>query len=624
MPSKRSSFNRTLFRKNLTRFWPLWGGATLLGCLAPLYLLLTLVSMPWAEVSALDFAALLYSAVTTLVPGITLVYAILCAMAVWGYLYTGRSVGLMHALPIDRTGLFLTSTLSGLAMMLIPYAVVGGLSCLVALGGGFMDVVAVLYTAAAVVLLSVLFFGMATFWAMCTGNAFALPVFYLVGNFFAPAAEALVRSFASQFLFGLGSGVDGVLNWLSPIVQIYTRFTCRRVYDEGNTVSVGLEGLSTVALYALAGLGLLALGWLLCRLRRSESAGDVVAFRWLRPVFRYGMALAGALTLGQVLYTLIWGELFQKGEFADLLPMGVCLVLTGMVGYYVASMLLEKTPRVFRGSWRGALAVCAGAALLLAAVVLDPFGAETRVPRPEDVATLSLSGPEGQYLELDGERDRALVERVMDLQRAIVADKAYVAQTMETRDGWDDVLYMTFHYELKSGGRLRRSYRLPLSAERWTEEGTYDQLLNALYNAPAVLGRQVEAPLGYVLSGAYVYNHYQGYSQDGSLDPQRLYTALLADLEEGNIPGYAPESVPTGRLRYAIELELEFRARTEDRNGGYRYSHRSITLWDSMTHTMDVLVEEGACTREELAQWAQVERDAYGAVPATAQLAPVS
>ena len=31
MLSKRSSFNATLFRKNLTRFWPLWGGASLLG-----------------------------------------------------------------------------------------------------------------------------------------------------------------------------------------------------------------------------------------------------------------------------------------------------------------------------------------------------------------------------------------------------------------------------------------------------------------------------------------------------------------------------------------------------------------------------------------------------------------
>ena len=36
MQSKRSFFNRTLFRKNLTRYWPLWGTAALLGCLAPL------------------------------------------------------------------------------------------------------------------------------------------------------------------------------------------------------------------------------------------------------------------------------------------------------------------------------------------------------------------------------------------------------------------------------------------------------------------------------------------------------------------------------------------------------------------------------------------------------------
>ena len=57
-------------------------------------------------------------------------------MAVWGYLYNSRSVGLMHTLPVDRTGLFVTNTLSGLAMMLIPYAVVGAFSCLIALFWG--------------------------------------------------------------------------------------------------------------------------------------------------------------------------------------------------------------------------------------------------------------------------------------------------------------------------------------------------------------------------------------------------------------------------------------------------------------------------------------------------------
>ena len=44
MPSKRSSFNWTLFKKDLSRFWPLWGGVTLAGCLIPLYLLLELMS----------------------------------------------------------------------------------------------------------------------------------------------------------------------------------------------------------------------------------------------------------------------------------------------------------------------------------------------------------------------------------------------------------------------------------------------------------------------------------------------------------------------------------------------------------------------------------------------------
>ena len=36
MQSKTSYFNATLFRKNLTRFWPLWGLASFVGALFPL------------------------------------------------------------------------------------------------------------------------------------------------------------------------------------------------------------------------------------------------------------------------------------------------------------------------------------------------------------------------------------------------------------------------------------------------------------------------------------------------------------------------------------------------------------------------------------------------------------
>ena len=126
MQSKRSFFNKTLFCKNLSRFWPLWGGVSLAGGLLPLYVLLALLSRDRPQLNALDFSYVLYAAAAMAGPAASLIYAALCAMLVWGYLYNARSVGMMHTLPVDRTCLFVTTALSGLAMMLIPYAVTGG------------------------------------------------------------------------------------------------------------------------------------------------------------------------------------------------------------------------------------------------------------------------------------------------------------------------------------------------------------------------------------------------------------------------------------------------------------------------------------------------------------------
>lgn len=138
MQSKTSYFNATLFRKNLTRFWPLWGLASFVGALFPLAVLLDMVHRGWNVLSAPDFTGMYYDAVSA-VPVINLVYAALCAMAVWSYLYNARSVGLMHTLPIRREGLFLTNFLSGLSMTLIPYAVTGVLCVVVSLCGGAFD-----------------------------------------------------------------------------------------------------------------------------------------------------------------------------------------------------------------------------------------------------------------------------------------------------------------------------------------------------------------------------------------------------------------------------------------------------------------------------------------------------
>ena len=115
MQSRISCFNPTLLRKNLTRFWPLWGLASFVGVLFPLALLLDFIRRgPRAVPSAAEFSNMYYSVVAGALPVVSLGYAILCAMVVWSYLYSARSVSLMHTLPIRREGLFATNFLSGM------------------------------------------------------------------------------------------------------------------------------------------------------------------------------------------------------------------------------------------------------------------------------------------------------------------------------------------------------------------------------------------------------------------------------------------------------------------------------------------------------------------------------
>ena len=52
-------------------------------------------------------------------------------------------------------------------------------------------------------------------------------------------------------------------------------------------------------IYAAAGIVFAVLAYAAYRRRRSESAGDIVSVRWAKVLFRYGVALTAALTIGQ-------------------------------------------------------------------------------------------------------------------------------------------------------------------------------------------------------------------------------------------------------------------------------------------------------------------------------------
>ena len=121
MRSGKSFFNATLYKKNLTRFWPVWSLYLVIWMFVlPFDLILSTYSNPllrFSQKQVLD---------SIVVAGIVLsvAFALFAAVAVWSYLYNNRATGLMHALPIRREGLFLTNFLSGMTFLAGPNLVI--------------------------------------------------------------------------------------------------------------------------------------------------------------------------------------------------------------------------------------------------------------------------------------------------------------------------------------------------------------------------------------------------------------------------------------------------------------------------------------------------------------------
>ena len=230
---KKSSFNKTLFCKNLSRFWPLWGLASLGGALFPLALLMELLRNENSfDRGAVEISSMYFEVVTYGLPILSLCYAILVAIAVWSYLYNHRSVTMMHTLPIRREELYLTNILSGMAMLLIPYVVVGVLMVVITLAFGLFDLGALCVTVAAVIGESFFYFASATFVAFIVSNVFALPAVYFLLHFIAALLDLLVCTFSTGFIFGLSGGYSGAVEFLSPTVYLMNHVDTERTYEE--------------------------------------------------------------------------------------------------------------------------------------------------------------------------------------------------------------------------------------------------------------------------------------------------------------------------------------------------------------------------------------------------------
>ena len=467
MKSGISCFNRGVSRDLLHRFWPLWVGYGVL--------LLFLLPVQLARASSwMDEAVALNLQRMTLQGGEAMVWisffmAILTAMVVFGYLYNSRSCGLMNSLPIRRETMFLTAWLTGLWPMLAADLLTALLTGALYLGRGLLlrDLLAWLLTALGT---NLAFYGIAAFCAMLTGSLLMLPVAYLALNLAAWAAEGCLRTLLRALVYGINTQGNSWFTWLSPVIWMSGEVYMGRSLPD---LEWQLFGLGWVAVYAALGIVLSALALLLYRKRQMECAGDTVAFPVLKPIFRYCMALGGALVLASSVYSLILGGSFH-GRRAAFLILGL-LLLGAALGWYIAEMLIRRSVRVFPGKWRGLAVVCALLCLLTLAAEYDLTGFERRVPDPAELEKVSILLPEPAELH-----EPENLRRVTQLHRDLVEHKEIHEGEIHYYGEW-----IRLRYEMKDGSSLERAYFLqcyespePEDVDNWEELLNCHELLD--------------------------------------------------------------------------------------------------------------------------------------------------
>lgn len=542
MQSKTSFFNFTAFKKDLTRFAPLWG-------LYALCLILGLLLLTQSETNY--WLASAFAELPEAMAPVNLIYALLVAAVLFGDLFNTRMCNALHAMPLRRESWFVTHTLAGLLFSIVPTLLMAPVAIPLLAQTPVTDAWQLsLYWLVATNLEYLFFFGVAALCVQCVGSWVGLASVYALVNLGAVVLYLLVKTLFAPLLPGVVTRLEPfrllcpVLELVdgSPLIQMKT--VDQWVDGKYATTGSFVLGDGWGYLFGCAGLGLVLLGaaCLLYHRRKLESAGDFLALPGLKPVALVGIALVCA-TGFQMVCDMAGSKLGIQILFAFI---GLA------VGWFAAQMLLARSTRVFAPKkWLGLaiLALALGASLGL--TKLDPLGIRSWVPALNQVESITLDhGYRGTVTIQDSEglsdllRLQQLAIETGLTNEEVSQQRLLLRQQEDTEDSDRDSYYkflddVNLTYHLANGRIVQRHYNLITDSEAGQLVRKYTSTVAALFGdfskyidakTPEDLRSYVRKPKDIEFELGHVDEKYL------TADTvERLVEAIIADCEEGTL-----------------------------------------------------------------------------------------
>ena len=569
MPRKTSFCNAALLRSDIKRYWPLLF----------LYVAVWVVILPMQILSASRQCDGVADGIMTVlqlkqhnviiqsIPAsavMSLLFGCFAAMAVWSYLMSGRTVGLMHALPVTRTQAFFSHVLSALGALTAGNVLIFLLTALCSAGFSYVDWTALGTWLLLTELMALFFFALGSLCAMVTGWLLAVPVLYGAMNVVALLLYAVISTMTQMFYFGYSSSdIPEFITWLTPVGRIWDAVANGGAQPVEVQLPIGAQiyhrfqlpasAFSTCIIYAAVGIALLALVWWLYKKRPSETAGDAMSFRWLRPIARWTIGLCGGLGLGLFLNYVILGS-----SFAGLL---ICQLVMGVICFFAAQMLLKKKFRIFTSRWWvETLALVLTLLAVTLCIKLDITGYQHRVPDAEDVTSVRFNA---SYADFTTD-DPAAVESVISLHRAILEQYDETGERLENQtyldtEGGPTTCYVRVDYQLRNGTNLRREWRVSI-VNGSDIHRLLTQLVNRTDSRAGMIGISELERYGGVnaVVGGYVNRYDTGeFAELSQQQAQELAMLAQADAENSSMPIDPLSDEPYVKDdKYRLEVQL--------------------------------------------------------------------
>ena len=595
MRSGTSFFDLTLYRKTVNRFWPLWAVNLVIWLfILPLNGLMQLGDDPYGSSKSLERFARNVGDYATEWGVIFAVFAALAvAMAVCSHLYNNRSANFMGSLPIRREGQFISTYLAGLTILIGPNLLIFLLTLLVEAAGGIVMWAPLLFWLAALCAMEFFFYSFAVFLGQFAGHILALPVYYGIFNFIVMAVYAMLEWIMEVYYFGYSGGAnyEGLVLWFTPIVAMF-QMDIDVIQENNGAWVTDVECLWVAGVYAVVAVVLTVCALLLYRRRHLETAGDIVAVKAMRPVFRYGVGFCSGMFLGW-----LTDQILGLGELGLL----IAVLIWGIIGCFVAQMLLDKSIRVFK-KWKGCAALTAAFLIIFAVIGFDLTGYETRVPDPSRVESVEVSGLHGYPWDSGANLNATFTEP--ETIEAVVALHQAVVDLGEDGE-WDrtdtkEYLSYRLTYHMKSGEMVSRKYYVRKGETLYTLEQNIRDMDEVRREAYDLDGLEEFLTYGGTMEWA---TFYPGGEEDIRFykeEAEALWNAVMADFAVGTIGvHYVDENAAEAMKKYDLlligdqlyaEIQLEFCWRLYQTLGEEpRSFHVQIAVREDSVNTLSAL-----------------------------------